>query len=39
LRSGGPYVTCFRFFGQVNLLFWTAPEELSDVESQVGGAQ
>jgi hypothetical protein len=28
-------VTCFRFFGQVILLFWTAPGELSDVESQV----
>ena len=28
-------LTCFRFFGQWILLFWTARGELSDVESQV----
>jgi hypothetical protein len=27
-------VTCFRFFGQLILLFWTAGGELSDVEEQ-----
>ena len=27
-------VTCFRFFGQEILLFWTAGGELSDVEEQ-----
>ena len=27
-------VTCFRFFGQMILLFWTAGGELSDVEEQ-----
>jgi hypothetical protein len=29
------FVTCFRFFGQWNLLFWTAQREPSDVESAV----
>jgi hypothetical protein len=27
-------LTCFRFFGQLILLFWTAGGELSDVEEQ-----
>jgi hypothetical protein len=27
-------MTCFRFFGQMILLFWTAGGELSDVEEQ-----
>ena len=27
-------VTCFRFFGQLILLFWTAGGELSDVEER-----
>ena len=27
-------VTCFRFFGQLILLFWMAGGELSDVEEQ-----
>ncbi len=31
-------LTCFRFFGQVILLFWTARKELSDVESQIAEA-
>lgn len=43
VREGDPdYVdmlTCFRFFGQMNLLFWTAQGELSDVESQVTQAE
>jgi len=31
-------MTCFRFFGQLILLFWTARGELSDVESQIAQA-
>ena len=27
-------LTCFGFFGQVNVLFWTAQQELSDVEEE-----
>jgi hypothetical protein len=27
-------VTCFMFFGQLILLFWTAQGELSDVEER-----
>ncbi len=27
-------LTCFRFFGQLILLFWTAGGELSDVEER-----
>ncbi len=29
-------VTCFMFFGQLILLFWTARGELSDVEERFG---
>ncbi len=32
--SRGHMLTCFRFFGQEILLFWTAGGELSDVEEQ-----
>jgi hypothetical protein len=31
-------MTCFRFFGQVILLFWTARGKLSDVENQIAQA-
>jgi hypothetical protein len=31
-------MTCFMFFGQLILLFWTAGGELSDVEEQFGEA-
>jgi hypothetical protein len=32
-------LTCFTFFGQLILLFWTAERELSDVESQIAEGQ
>ena len=34
VHLGEHLLTCFRFFGQLILLFWTAGGELSDVEEQ-----